>query len=70
MKQKIVTLVEALLEIEDLVIIPDPCEIDKKDLHHAILDFTRILHSLTLEFLDSELVEIKKQIEELKNEKK
>lgn len=52
MKQKIVSLVEIFLELEELLSIPDPDDTDKKDLDCALRDFTRIFSSLVLEIVE------------------
>lgn len=69
MKQKVFSLVEVFLELEELVTISDLDVMEKQDLESALRDFVRLFRSLTLEIMDDELKKINQKIEELKNEK-
>ena len=69
MKQKVFSLVEVFLELEELVTISDLDVMEKQDLESALRDFVRLFRSLTLEIMDDELKKIYQKIEELKNEK-
>lgn len=69
MKQKVFSLVEVFLELEELVTISDLDVMEKQDLESALRDFVRLFRSLTLEIMDDELKKINQKIEEIKNEK-
>lgn len=50
--QKVLTLIDVLLELEDLASVENPTEIDLKDEQHALRQFSSVFKSLVLECLD------------------
>lgn len=51
MKQRILALVECLLELEDLAQVADMSETDLKDLDCATREFARLFRSLVMEVI-------------------